>query len=127
MSVPVIALGMSAYLNPRHPAGVTASLFRYMAGEPDAYGNDVASWSEVALLKGCAFDPGSTSEPRLPGQERVIVEPTLYAAYDAPVEPQDRLVIRDLTYEVIGVARRWENPFSGRQLGCVITLQKVDG
>lgn len=122
-----MALGMSAYIFPRHKRGVTASLLRFAAGAVDAHGNDIESWSEVALLTGCAFDPGSTSEPRLPGQERVIVEPTLYAAYDAPVEPRDRLVIRDLTYEVEGVARRWENPFSGRQLGCVITLRKVDG
>lgn len=124
---PSFALGMTAYLNPRHPAGVTASLLRYETGEPDVYGNDTASWSEVALLKGCAFDPGSTSEPRLPGQERVIVEPTLYAAYDSPVEPQDRLIVRDVTYEVDGITRRWENPFSGRQLGCVITLRLVTG
>ena len=124
---PSIALGMSAYLNPRHKRGVTASLWRHEAGEPDAHGNETDSWLEVALLKGCAFDPGSTSEPRLPGQERVIVEPTLYAAYDAPVEPLDRLVIRDVTYEVEGIARRWENPFSGRQLGCVLTLRLVTG
>lgn len=122
-----VIFGLPAYIFPRHKRGVTASLMKYQAGELDAYGNDTASWSEVALLKGCAFDPGSTSEPRLPGQERVIVEPTLYAAYDAPVEPQDRLVIRDLTYEVEGVARRWENPYSGRQLGCVVTLRLVTG
>lgn len=126
MSVPVV-LGMSAYLFPRHKHGVTASLLKYEAGAVDAHGNDVDSWIEYALLKGCAFDPGPTSEPRLPGQDRVVVEPTLYAAYDSPVEPLDRLVVRDLTYEVEGVARQWENPFSGRQLGCVITLRKVDG
>jgi hypothetical protein len=63
----------------------------------------------------------------LAGQERVVVEPTLYAAYDAPVEAQDRLVVHDLTYEVEGVARRWENPYSGRKLGCVVTLRLVTG
>jgi hypothetical protein len=125
--MPAIALGMSAYILPRHRRGLTVPLLRHEDGAEDAHGNAVDSWAEVALLKGCAFDPGSTSEPRLAGQERVIVEPTLYAAYDAPVEPLDRLVVRDETYEVEGVARRWESPFSGRQEGCVITLRKVDG
>lgn len=122
-----VVLGMSAYLFHRHALGVTATLLKYEEGAVDAHGNEVDSWIEYALLKGCAFDPGSTSEPRLPGQDRVIVEPTLYAAYDSPVEPLDRIVVRDLTYEVEGVARQWENPFSGRQLGCVATLRKVDG
>lgn len=122
-----LVFGLPAYLFPRHSSGVEATVRRFVAGVPDAHGNDAGEWTDLALLKGCAFDPGSTSEPRLSGQERVIVEPTLYAAYDAPVVAQDRLVIRDLTYEVVGVARRWENPFSGRQLGCVVTLRKVDG
>ena len=121
------ALGMSAYVLPRHRRGLTVSLLRHVDGAEDAHGNAVGSWSEVALLKGCAFDPGSTSEPRLAGQERVIVEPTLYAAYDSPVEPLDRLVVHGDTYEVEGVARRWQSPFSGRQEGCVLTLRKVDG
>lgn len=124
---PSVALGLSAYLFPRHPRGLTVTVRRFTAGEPDAHGNDTGSWADLALLKGCAFDPGSSSEPHLPGQDRVVVEPTLYAAYDSPVEPHDRVVVRDLTYEVEGVARRWENPFSGRQLGCVVTLRRVDG
>ena len=125
--MPVIALGMSAYLNPRHKRGVTASLWRHEAGEPDAHGNETDSWLEVALLKGCAFDPGSTSEPRLPGQERVIVEPTLYGPYAMPFRPQDRAVVRGVTYEVEGVARQWRNMFSNREAGAVVSLRRVDG
>ena len=122
-----VAYGFPAFIFPRHPRGVTASLLKYQAGAEDAYGNATSEWREWALLKGCAFDPGSSSEPRLAGQERVVVEPTLYAAYDAPVEAQDRLIVQDLTYEVEGVARRWENPYSGRKLGCVVTLRLVTG
>ena len=122
-----IAFALPAFIFPRHPRGVTASLLKFQAGAEDAYGNATSAWVEWALLKGCAFDPGSSSEPRLAGQERVVVEPTLYAAYDAPVEAQDRLIVQDLTYEVEGVARRWENPYSGRKLGCVVTLRLVTG
>lgn len=123
----VVAFGLPAYLFPRHPGGVTATLLKFVSGAEDAYGNASSSWSEWALLKGCAFDPGSSSEPRLAGQDRVVVEPTLYAAYDAPVEARDRLIVGDQTFEVEGVARRWASPFSGRRLGCVISLRLVSG
>jgi len=122
-----VAMGLPAYLFPRHRRGVTATLMKYVSGVEDAYGNASAAWTEWALLKGCAFDPGSSSEPRLAGQERVIVEPTLYAAYDAPIEAHDRLIVGDQTFEVEGVARRWENPFSGRRMGCVVALRLVTG
>ena len=122
-----VAFALPAYLFPRHRRGVTATLLKFVAGAEDVYGNASSEWREWALLKGCAFDPGSSSEPRLAGQERVIVEPTLYAAYDAPVEALDRLIVGDQTYEVEGVARRWENPFSGRRLGCVVSLRLVSG
>ena len=122
-----VAFALPAYLFPRHRRGVTATLLKFVAGAEDVYGNASPEWREWALLKGCAFDPGSSSEPRLAGQERVIVEPTLYAAYDAPVEALDRLIVGGQTYEVEGVARRWENPFSGRRMGCVVTLRLVTG
>lgn len=125
--MPSVALGLSAYLFPRHPRGLTVTVRRFTAGEPDAHGNDTGTWSDLALLKGCAFDPGSSSEPRLPGQDRVVVEPTLYAAFDAPVIPQDRIIVQDVEYEVDGVARRWGNPFTGSSVGAVISLRRVDG
>jgi len=122
-----MAMGLSAYLFPRHPHGLTVTVRRFTAGEPDAHGNETGAWSDLALLKGCAFDPGSSSEPRLPGQDRVVVEPTLYAAYDAPVIAQDRIIVQDVEYEVDGVARRWGNPFTGSHVGAVISLRRVDG
>jgi hypothetical protein len=124
--MPIVG-ALTEYEFPRHPGGITATVQRYEAGAEDAHGNAVGSWIDAAILNGCAFDPGSTSEPRLPGQDRVIVEPTLYAAYDSPVEPLDRIVVDSLIYEIEGIARRWQNPHSGRKLGCVITLRRVDG
>jgi hypothetical protein len=125
--MPAFAMGLSAYLFPRHPHGLTVTVRRFTAGEIDAHGNETGAWSDLALLKGCAFDPGSSSEPRLPGQDRVVVEPTLYAAHDAPVIPQDRIIVEGVEYEVDGVARRWGNPFTGSMVGAVISLRRVDG
>lgn len=100
----------------------------YQGGAVDAYGNDTEGFADPVLLVGrYGFDPGSTSEPRLPGQDRVIVEPTLYGPYNMPFKPQDRAVIRGITYEVEGVARQWRNMFSSREAGAVVSLRRVDG
>jgi hypothetical protein len=124
--MPVVG-ALTEYEFPRHRVGVTAVFQQLLSGAEDEHGNAVESWEDAAILRGCAFDPRSSSEPRLPGQNRVIVEPTLYAAYDSPVEPTGQVVIDSVTYKVEGVTRRWQNPFSGRKLGCVITLRRVDG
>lgn len=92
----------------------------------DAHGNLVESWAEPVLLEGrFLFDPGSSSEPRRAGMERVIVEPTLYGPFDVPFEPRDKAVVRGETYQVEGEVRRWSN--GDRRPGAVISLRRVDG
>jgi hypothetical protein len=118
---------LSEYSFPRHRAGSTAVVLSWQSGDVDAHGNVAEGWVETAILQGVAFDPGSSSEPQLPGQERVVVEPALYVAFDAPVGPQDRVVVDGVTFMVEGVARRWRNPFSGRAAGCVVSLRAVTG
>jgi hypothetical protein len=94
----------------------------------DSHGNEVESWGDPVTLSGVyGFDPGSSSEPRIPGQDRVIVEPTLYGPYDMPVESDDRVVVRGDTYEVEGFVRRWKHMRSGRLAGAVATLRRVSG
>ena len=99
----------------------------YVAGAVDAYGNDTVGFAAPVELFGFGFDPGSTSEPRLPGQDRVIVEPTLYGPYNMPFKPQDRVIVRGVTYEVEGVVRQWRNYYSNRESGAVVSLRRVDG
>jgi len=99
----------------------------YQAGAVDAYGNDTAGYADPVTIAGFGFDPGSTSEPRRPGQDRVIVEPTLYGPFDMPFKPQDQVIVRGVTYEVEGVVRQWRNMFSNREAGGVVSLRRVDG
>lgn len=99
----------------------------YVAGATDPYGNTVDSWEDPVLLEGVhRFDPGSSSEPRQAGSDRVIVEPTLYAPYDTPLTGRDKCVVRGVTFEVVGEVRRWvdraDNP-----TGSVVTLRRVTG
>jgi hypothetical protein len=97
------------------------------AGE-DAYGNEIDAYGAAVTLTGVyGFDPGSSSEPRIAGQQRVIVEPTLYGPYDMPLLPRDHAVIRGLTYEVEGEVRQWKHMHTNREAGAVVSLRRVDG
>ena len=105
----------------------TVLRLEHQGGAVDAYGNDTEGFADPVALTGFGFDPGSTSEPRLPGQDRVIVEPTLYGPFSMPFKPQDRVVVRGVVYEVEGVVRQWRNMFSNREAGAVVSLRRVDG
>jgi hypothetical protein len=98
----------------------------HIPGAQDSHGNSVDLWGPPETVGVYAFDPGSTSEPRLPGHDRVIVEPTLYGPYGFPFMPQDRCVARGLVYEVNGVTRDWRNP-NGLLPGSVVSLRRVEG
>lgn len=100
----------------------------YLGAGEDAHGNETEAWGEPVELEGVyGFDPGSSNEPRRPGQERVIVEPSLYGPFDMPFSPRDKAIVRGGTYEIEGVVRRWKHMRSGREAGGVVSLRKVDG
>lgn len=99
---------------------------RFLAGEEDAHGNPVEGWGPRVRVGVYAFDPGSTSEPRLPGHDRVIVEPTLYAPSGVVFGFRDRVMARGLLYEVEGDTRVWRHP-TGLAPGNVVSLRRVVG
>lgn len=100
----------------------------YVGSVEDAHGNESETWGAPVTLTGVyGFDPGSSSEPRAPGQGRVIVEPSLYGPFDMPFLPRDRAIVRGVTYEVEGVVRRWKHMRSGREAGAVVSLRLVTG
>ena len=99
----------------------------YLGSGEDAHGNETASYGPPVTLLGFGFDPGSSSEPRIAGQDRVIVEPTLYGPYSMPFLPRDQVIVRGYTYEVEGVVRRWRNYYSNREAGAVVSLRLVNG
>lgn len=99
----------------------------YLGSGEDAHGNETETYGPAVTLTGYGFDPGSSSEPRIPGQERVIVEPTLYGPYDMPFLPRDQVIVRGVTYEIEGVVRRWRHMFTNWEAGAVVSLRRVDG
>jgi hypothetical protein len=98
----------------------------FVAGAEDSHGNPIESWGPAESVGIYALDPGSTSEPRRPGSDRVIVEPTMYGPYGLPFEPHDRCVARGETFEVEGVTRDWKHP-GGLKPGSVVSLRRVAG
>lgn len=100
----------------------------YVGTVEDAHGNETPSYGAAVSLAGVyGFDPGSSSEPRLAGQSRVIVEPTLYGPYDMPFVPRDRVIVRSQTFEVEGEVRKWRHMRSDVEAGAVVSLRKVSG
>ena len=100
----------------------------YVGSVEDAHGNETETWGSPVTLSGeYGFDPGSSSEPRQPGSDRVIVEPALYGPYDMPFLPRDRAIVRSKTYEVDGEVRQWKHKRTNRLAGAVVTLRRVDG
>jgi hypothetical protein len=97
----------------------------YIAGPMDGHGNPTDSWGSAVSVGIYAFDPGSSSEPR-DGQDRVIVEPTVYMPDGVVFSPRDRVVVRGKTYEVDGETREWRHP-SVSFRGNVASLRRVDG
>lgn len=92
----------------------------------DAHGNDGESWGEPEPVGIWAFDPGSSSEPRLAGQDRVIVQPTIYFPAGTIFGEHDLVKVRGLDYEVEGETREWRHPNSAFA-GNVVTLRRVEG
>ena len=100
----------------------------FIPGAEDAHGNEVEAWGEPVDVGVYEFNPGSSSEPRLSGHDRVIVEPALFGPYDLPFEPFDKCVVDGKTYQVEGEVARWRNgQFGGITPGAVVNLRRVDG
>lgn len=73
------------------------------------------------VVEGCLFAPGATGENDNQAHQ-VVADAVLYAPEDAPVlTARDQVVVRGLTYEVIGFPKLWFGE------GYEIQLKKVTG
>lgn len=99
---------------------------QYQSGVEDAHGDPVDAWLPAQSVGVYAFDPGSSSEPREAGRDRVIVQPTVYMPAGTVFGDRDRVTARGKPYDVEGETREWRHP-DGRQLGNVVTLRRTEG
>jgi hypothetical protein len=99
----------------------------YSGSGEDAHGNEVEIWTPAVELGIYAFDPGSSSEPLLPGQDRVITAPTILFPSASEVRPRDRVTVRGKLFEADGESLDFRNPFNPSMDGKTIKLKAVDG
>jgi hypothetical protein len=113
----------------RHPFGETVQRIRFLSDIEDAHGNTVDGYDDPVDITGVAVAPTATDESLTSG-ERVTDRLTLYFEPTADVEdldPRDRFIVRDLTYEVVGSFLRWANPFDGVEEGGTVYVERVTG
>lgn len=99
----------------------------FIPGAVDGHGNPRRSWGDPVTVGVYAFDPGSSSEPREPGHDRVVVEPTVYLPSTVVFGPSDEVVARGKRYEVEGETREWVHPTDTTRRANVATLRRVGG
>jgi len=101
----------------------TVDHYVFTSGGDDAHGNPTESFAAAVSVDIWRFNPGGTSEPNLPGQARVITQPTIYLP-PADIGPHDEIEVRGIRYEVVGTPADWIN---GDFAGLVIELRRVEG
>jgi len=93
----------------------------------DAHGNEIETWAAPVALGIYAYDPGGTSEPVIPGYDRVVTTPTIYVPSVSILVPRDRVTVRGKLFEVDGDTSDFRNPYDETMNGNSINLKAVSG
>ncbi|MGO3325318.1 hypothetical protein [Gordonia sp. (in: high G+C Gram-positive bacteria)] len=99
----------------------------YNGSGEDAHGNPVESWATPVVREVYGWGSPQTSEPKLAGHDREIVEVELLVPPGFSCSARDRMVLDGVEFEVIGGPEMFDhNPF-GWNPGGIVNLKKVDG
>lgn len=102
--------------------------YAYQPTQLDELDDRVDSWSTDGELVGIfEFDPGGSVETVLPGHDRVITTPTLYLPYNCPLRQHDKVQVGIDVFRVVGHPARWKHRRTGREVGDVVKLERVEG
>lgn len=101
----------------------------YNSTAKNSQGDPVDAWKTTVDLGVYAFDPGGTSEPVIPGQDRVITTPTIFVPTATVIGHRDRITVtgEPNPFEVDGNTRQFRNPYDSSMNGNVINLKAVSG
>lgn len=100
----------------------------FQGGTEDAYGNPVEGWADPVDVGIYAFDPDdSRHEPFLPGHDRVVTKPAIFVPTGTTIGSRDRVTVREVVYEVDGVALDYRNPYDSSMDGIQVNLKAVTG
>lgn len=91
---------------------------------------DGQSWttppSQVDVA-GVAVEPRPSSEQLEAGRNAVVNGYTLYFPSDTVIGAHNRVIVRGGTYDVLGGAAEWRNPFTGWAPGIVVQVTRTAG
>ena len=112
------------------PFGETVTILT--AGmEEDPYSDDLVSswdWTPTELeVAGVGVEPRPSGEPTQEARNATTSGFTLYLPAGTEIGPQNRVVVRGGTYEVLGEPAEWVNPFTGWAPGIVVQVERVEG
>lgn len=109
------------------PALFTVSLEVRDSSGTDPLGVPVVVWGAPVAHSVCGWATPTSTEPKLAGHDRVIVDVELYAPTAFPANPHDRVLIEGKRYEVVGEAEDFTHgPFWDPGVK-VWNLRRVDG
>jgi hypothetical protein len=102
-------------------AGDVETVTRLRPPARDPFGDQVGGLAELDVA-GCLVAPGGSAEiGEGEGARQVDTDATVYAPPGTAVASTDRMRVRGLVYEVIGVPQQWGTT------GVVIQLRRVTG
>lgn len=93
-------------------------------------GEETPSWEETPTsvdVSGVAVEPRPSGEPLQDARNQVTSGFTLYMPPGTAITPQNRVSVRGVTYDVLGEAAVWINPFTGWEPGIVVQVERSEG
>ncbi|ASN67441.1 hypothetical protein 7S11_3 [uncultured Caudovirales phage] len=109
------------------PALFTVSVKAFKADSEDELGNPIESWAPPVPLKVYGWSAPRSTEPKLAGHDRVVVDVELLAPEGFLVRPRDRVLLEGGEFEVIGYPEDYNHGPFGFRPGLVVNLQRVEG
>lgn len=110
----------------RHPHGETVGIRSYTGSLPDSHGNSIDTWAAAVDYPGCAIAPASSTESPADQSDATTTVLTVYGPPELTAKPRDLAVYRGLEWTIDGEPERWQNPFTGDNPGCVLTIRRSE-
>lgn len=108
------------------PLAQTVQHLPFVAGVEDSHGNPIGSWDTPVEVAVYGWASPTSTEPKLAGHDRVIVDVEMFAPSTWPGHARDRVTVAGATFEVIGEPEDYNHGPFGWEPGVVVNLQLVE-
>lgn len=109
------------------PLAQTVQHEPYIPGAVDSHGNPIRTWGPPVDVEVYGWSSPSSTEPKMAGHDRVIVDVEVYAPSTWIVHAHDHVTVGGTVHDVIGEPEDYNHgPFRWKP-GIVVNLQRVKG